>query len=372
MKSFEDNPDKKNKNIYFIFKNINLLLSLVSVVILLGLFSPVIMSYVSSLNIEIKLIEGDGNIVIKGNQVEIKWPANLLWLMKSCTYRNWFWYWYFIDWWDWDRKDSPDNTCPTRHTYNIPGTYIIHMWLWHPWPTDMAITDWEVSSTIQVRSKTNVIVKDYIKDIKLNKDSFGIEDWIKVNYILNIDKKYDIIYQLFTDKWELIWENKWGPVSFNWAKDYNYYFWKEVWRKVYSWESKFYLKIWLKDENGIIKHEGKSNVFSVSLERKQWGSVKLDIWLTQDSNGNSRLAVFTQQNFHPTCYGYIVDWGDWTIDRDFSEQNNNCITKSEIKSFSHNYSKPWTYIVIFKDKSRDVCEFDKEICKYLSKKLVVE
>lgn len=95
--------------------------------------------------------------------VSIVGPASVMARIEQCVFtRGWFGAGgngLSVDWGDGNREPGWRDTMQGKscadlvrtHKYEIPGTYLIHVRLWHPGPTDAPVTDWEDTITITVK-----------------------------------------------------------------------------------------------------------------------------------------------------------------------------------------------------------------------------
>lgn len=90
------------------------------------------------------------------------------------------------------------------------------------------------------------------------------------------------------------------------------------------------------------------------------------------SYNSKDLIQITQKIYHPSCYNYYIDWGDWNIEKNkFILQKDWCDLESENIVFSHKYIKPWKYALIFKDNNLDPFKSTDENYWYYKKEIVI-
>ncbi len=300
----------------------------------------------------------------EGNLVTLVWPKELIKKMNECSFKNWFWYGYTLDWWDGSESSPKDTNCAISHDFNVPWKYIITATLWHPGPTDWPITDWKWEASVEVISSNTQNKKPELT-LKITSDStkniFYYQELPTVQWeVKNLESKYILDIKAKDLKGNIIS----NPLSY--YKNNKVYYGKEVSyngkgefrldrgenynSSLNSWQSNFYIEWELKSFswwNVVISTISKT--IRMTGEYNPEGSIAQ--WVKITTNG--KIVTLEKNVFHQECYNYLIDWGDGEKDKNDFSPHTQCKLDGKNMVFSHTYETLGNYTIIMKDNSYD-------------------
>lgn len=293
---------------------------------------------------------------LSDTEVQVVWPAKLLEKMKECTFKHWFGYGYTFEWGDGTEKDPKKSNCSTNHSYTVSGTYTIKATLWHPGPTDAPVTDWIGTQTVDITSSSSSkrpqVEVSNISSAEYD-GIFYYQEFPNISWKTSgLDTKYFVEIQWITKSGKIITTPIKREVTFNGEWESHLWIWKDYDSAILGGDEEFFIKISLIDGTNTVVHSQTSQALKMS------GELNPNTWLAKELivnplSGNSPLSVTVEKNvFHPDCHNYMIDWGDGSlIEKNTFTLHSGCGLESTNMKYSHTYSHPGNYTLIYKDNS---------------------
>lgn len=284
-------------------------------------------------------------------------------------------YGFSVDWGDGSSAQPKEGKCleELEHTYTVPGTYALQASVYHPGPTDAPVYDFQGSLEIKVwkGGKTKALRIELLEPGKPLEVFWG-SGLPRLKFRIETAKEVELVGELITGNGVVLASSS-KRASFSGEDFLNFTgFGNGPSGELFDREGKLdaYLRLQAREGTKVIAEKKGPRL---TLNAK----VNFRSFTVKPAEGKAPLEVRIQtQIFHPSCYSYVVDWGDGSPDsaRGRPPQppgSKGCRLQSEPFELSHTYKKKGEYRIRWWDNNANPFELARKAPGYMESRVKV-